>query len=164
MRSLKFILIALMACFMMPSAAWSKDKADDAPLRNYVITGAGRSSTAGSYLVKVTVTTKDAKLPDADIARCAVHGVLFHGFSGENTHFEKPLARSAAAEAQNQEFFDNFFKTQASSYAHLLPSTRTVSKIDKKKYVITQTVEVQKDQLRKALQDAGVLKSLNSGF
>ena len=77
---------------------------------------------------------------------------------------EKPLAGKPSIEAEHSEFFNNFFETQASGYASPLPSTRSVTKTDKKKYVVTQVVEVKKDLLRKTLQDAGVIRSLNSGF
>lgn len=141
-----------------------KNPADESIYNNYMLSSAGTSAGSGSYLVRVSVTTKNSKLSDADMSRCAVHGVLFKGFSGENTHMEKPLAGKPSIEAEHSEFFNNFFETQASGYASPLPSTRSVTKTDKKKYVVTQVVEVKKDLLRKTLQDAGVIRSLNSGF
>ncbi len=108
-------------------------------------------------MVKVTVNTKNKNLPDKEVAKCAVHGVVFHGFSGENHHTEKPLARSSSAEAEHKEFFDSFFSSsRASSYANPMQSTRQVTKSGKE-YVITKIVEVLKDLLMKDLQDAGVL-------
>lgn len=163
-KRISFYTIAILAFLFSTLVVEAKGKADDAMFNNYMISGAGSSAASGSYLVRVSVTTKNPRLSDADIARCAVHGVLFHGFSGENSHFEKPLAGSAATEAQNQEFFDNFFASQAQTYSNLLPSTRSVTKVDKKKYIVTQVVEVHKDQLRRFLQDAGIIRGLNSAF
>lgn len=165
MKTLNKIFLLLAFLFVFGAMAISaKDKEEDSPLRNYTIESAGRPAGQGSYMVKVTVNTKNKNLPDKDIAKCAVHGVLFHGFSGDNHHTEKPLARSASTEAEHKEFFDPFFSSsRAASYANPVQSTRQVTKSGKE-YVITEIVEVQKDMLKKDLQDAGVLRSLNSGF
>lgn len=158
-----YILLSLFLLFGTVEIS-AKDKEDDSPLRNYAIEGSGRPAGQGSYVVKVTVNTKNKNLPDKDIAKCAVHGVLFHGFSGDNHHTEKPLARKSSAEAEHKEFFDSFFSSsRAAAYANPMQSTRQVTKSGKE-YVITEVVEVQKDLLKKDLQDAGVLGSLNSGF
>ncbi len=165
MKILSKISLLLTVFFLFGAFEMSaKDKEDESPLRNYTIEGAGRTAGQGSYMVKVTVTTKNKNLPDRDISKCAVHGVLFQGFSGDNHHTEKPLARSASAEAEHKEFFDSFFSSsRAAQYANPVQSTRQVTKSGKE-YVITEIVEVQKDLLKKDLQDAGVLRSLNSGF
>lgn len=164
MNKLFLSLTALLFCLLIPRAAGAKEKAEDAPFNNYTIASIGTSATDGCYLVCVDVTTKNPKLSDADAARCAVHGVLFRGFAGENRHFEKPLAGKASVETQNSEYFKKFFETQALSYADVLPASRSVTKLDKKKYVVSVSVEVRKDQLRHALQDAGVIRGLNSAF
>lgn len=160
------VIKLIFLCVMMFSVSVlsAKEKPEESPLRNYTIENAGRPAGQGSYMVKVTVTTKDKKLSDQEIGKCAVHGVLFKGFSGANYHTEKPLAKSASVEAEHQEYFDSFFSsTRPSTYVNALPSTRQVTKSGKY-YVISEVVEVQKDLLRKDLQQAGILRSLNSGF
>lgn len=131
----------------------------------YQIEGTGKTASQGSYLVNVTVTSKKNKIDDAEVAKCAVHGVLFRGFSAKGSlSAQKPLARSAAAEAEHADFFEPFFKEgTATRYASTVPGSRTVVKIGKQ-YQISETVEVRKDQLRSDLQEAGVLKGLSSGF
>lgn len=161
MRCFKLLLSCLI--ILIPFAINAKDKDQDSPLKNYSITGTGKPGTQGTYMVKVTVTTKNSKLTDREIAKCAVHGVIFHGFSN-GSHSEKPLARSGSVEQEHYEFFKNFFDTQAVGFANPMPASRTVTKLNKKEYTITEIVEVQKDRLKSELKEAGVIKGLNSGF
>lgn len=132
----------------------------------YVISGAGVGSQ-GTYLVDVSVIVKKAKDVDEDmLARCAVHGVLFKGFSSkENRQSQKPLAGSPAVEATHADYFTNFFKQNgpATGYADVLsPSIKSVK--SGKMYRVSATVSVNKDQLHKDLESAGVIKGLNSIF
>lgn len=135
-------------------------------LPEYVISGAGVGSQ-GTYLVDVSVIVKKVKDVDEDlISRCAVHGVLFRGFSSEeNRQVQKPLAGSATTEATHADFFNNFFKKAgpASAYANVLSSSMKTVKSGKK-YRVTATVSVNKDQLHHDLEEAGVVKGLNSIF
>lgn len=132
----------------------------------YEIVGAG-SGTQGTCLVKVYVISKKNK-PDNDLLRkCAVHGVLFKGFSDSQSRAsQKPLAGSRLAEQEHSDFFDLFFKDGGSyaSYADMVTPQYDVVKMAKKQYRIGATFSVSKDQLRKDLEKAGVIKSLGSGF
>lgn len=159
-RSAVLIISIVMSTAFSLSAKGADEKS---PIPNYTLESAGRPASQGSYLVKVTVNSKNKNLSDREIAKCAVHGVLFRGFSGSNQHFEKPLARSASVETEHKEYFDSFFSNQASSYASPIQSTRQVSKSGKE-YVISEIVEVKKDNLKRDLQEAGVIKTLTSGF
>lgn len=65
--------------------------AGDDPLK-YEIEGEGVGAQ-GTYLVKVTVIQKKSKLDVDVIKKCAVHGVLFKGFSSQTSRTrQKPLA------------------------------------------------------------------------
>ena len=67
--------------------------AGDDPLK-YEIEGEGVGAQ-GTYLVKVTVIQKKSKLDVDVIKKCAVHGVLFKGFSSQTSRTrQKPLAGS----------------------------------------------------------------------
>lgn len=132
----------------------------------YEIVGAG-SGTQGTYLVKVYVISKKNK-PDADLLKkCAVHGVLFRGFAGTNSRMrQKALAGGPLAEQQHSDFFGPFFSDDGAyrNYADMVTSQYEVVKVAKKQYRIGTTISVQKDQLRKDLEQAGVIKSLGTGF
>lgn len=158
-KRLSFVMI-LMFSFVM--AVCAKD--NDAGL-NYDIEGAG-TATQGSYMVKVTVITKDKKISDDVIARCAVHGVLFKGFSNkELRQNQRPLAGSAMVEAQHADFFKDFFKEDgiAKNYVSIVNGSRQVTKSGKK-YRVSSVVTVNKEQLHSDLEKAGIIKGLNTGF
>lgn len=142
----------------------AKKKTQDT-LTSYSITGNG-TGTQGSYLVEITVNTKDNDINDSELAKAAVHGVLFRGFSNEKTHnFQKPLAGSPTNETEHLDFYNEFFGTNgsAATFANVVKGTRAIMKSGKE-YKITATVQVQKDALLKYLQNAGVIRSLNSAF
>lgn len=132
----------------------------------YEIVGAG-SGTQGTFLVKVYVISKKSK-PDAELLKkCAVHGVLFKGFSHKESRMaQKPLAGSRLAEQEHSDFFGPFFADGGaySSYADMVTPQYDIVKMEKKQYRIGATFSVAKDQLRKDLEKAGVMKGLGTGF
>jgi hypothetical protein len=131
----------------------------------YEIEGNG-NGVQGTYLVKVSLLSKKNNPNSSELARCAVHGVLFRGFSNPEQHqTQKPLAGSAAVEAQHADYFNQFFADGGAfqKYVAEVSGSRHVVKVGKQ-YRVTATVTVNKDLLRKDLEDAGVLKGLNSIF
>lgn len=132
----------------------------------YQIVSAG-SGTTGHYLVKVYVYSKKNR-PDPELLKkCAVHGVLFKGFTSQESRVsQKPLAKSAIVEQQNAEFFDLFFQDGGaySKYADIVTTNYEVVKVAKKQYRIGVTLSVSEAQLRSDLEKAGILRGLNSGF
>lgn len=124
----------------------------------YSIEGAG-TGIQGTYLVKVTMTAKkpeDAK--DEDLAKCAIHGVLFRGFQGDRQH-QRPMAGSATSEQQHADFYNGFFQQQYQSYATTETDSRSVIKSGEN-YKVSAIVSVSKDQLRKDLTQQGALRDI----
>lgn len=159
MKVLKFFICLLcMLCYadFMQAAG---------PL-NYEIESAG-TGTQGSYLVKVWVISSKNK-PDIDlIKKCAVHGVLFRGFSSKELRdAQKPLAGNALVEQTHKDFFEAFFKNGGPyrNYITMVSPTYEIIKMAKKQYRIGAIFSIQKDQLRKDLEQAGIVKGLNTGF
>jgi len=134
------------------------------PMEDYALEGSG-TGVQGSYLVTTSITAKKNNVTDEQLLRCAVHGVLFRGFtSAANRQRQRPLAGSADVETQQVAFFSDFFSSGAfKNYGQVVPDTRTVVKVGKE-YRVTATVSVAKDQLRKDLQQKGVIKGLGSRF
>lgn len=138
-------------------------RATDIP--EYELEGNG-TGAQGTYLVKVSVLTKNNKISSAELGRCAVHGVLFRGFSNkELRQSQKPLAGSAAVESQHADYFKSFFAEEGAykNYVGEVSGSRSVVKVGKQ-YRVSATVTVNKEQLRKDLEDAGIIKGLNSAF
>lgn len=135
------------------------------PIPEYQIEGAG-TGTQGTYLINITALTNDSRLNDSELAKCAVHGVIFRGFSNsELRQAQKPIATDAGAEAANADFFKKFF-ADGGAYLKYVATVNQSRKVIKsgKKYKISSAVTVNKEQLRKDLEAAGVIRSLNSIF
>ncbi len=157
----KKVFLTLLLLFTISNFAIAKDKEN----LNYEIEGAG-TGAQGTYLVKVIVINKSSKINDELIARCAVHGVLFRGFNNkELRQSQRPLAGSAMAESQHADFFKDFFSENglAKNYVASINGSRQVIKSGKQ-YKISTIVTVNKEQLHKDLESAGIIKGLNSGF
>lgn len=160
----KQILFILMALLFGLVQAEAKGSSGDA--LSYEIEGAG-TGMQGTYLVKVWVLSSKNNPGDEELMKCAVHGVLFRGFSNkELRQSQRPLAGSPIVEQQHADFFKDFFSDGGSykAYATMVGGNREVLKIAKKKYKVGAVVTVNKDMLLKDLQTAGVVKGLTNGF
>lgn len=162
MKNNLFLLI--LCCFFFLPIQAKKEK--DAPLK-YEIECAG-SGVQGTYLVNVSVHVGKKEMNQNMIKRAAVHGVIFRGFTGDvGCIAQKAMAKSPMLEQEKAPFFQLFFEDngQFMRYAKIVEGTfKTVGLAAKKEYLIQATVSVQKDQLRKDLESAGVIQSLSSGF
>jgi len=118
----------------------------------------------GTFLVKVYVYTSKPEATTEQIKFAAVHGVLFRGFSGKGFATQKALARPEI-EAQKADFFSAFWGNgDYLAYASIVNAVTDRIKVSNKEYKIGAIVSVSKDALRKSLEDAGIIKGLNSGF
>lgn len=124
----------------------------------------------GTYLVKVWSYSKKPKIAVNEAKRNAVHGVIFKGFgAGENCQPQKPLAGSPGVEEQFADYFKPFFDDNGKYLKYVGTSSdgsiqsEDIMKVNKE-YKIGIVVSVMKDALRAELEQAGVIKSLNSGF
>lgn len=160
---LTFILALLTLCMWIPSDAQAGNKKDD-PLQ-YDIAVAG-SGVQGTYLVKVAVFSKSKKVTDAQIIKAAIHGVLFKGVPGTGrVPTQHPIAGSANAENDHPEFYEEFFAEGGDylNYGTIVPNTYTHVKLSKG-YKVGAVVQVMKDDLRRAMENANVVRGLSSGF
>ena len=110
--------------------------------------------------------SKNNKVKDSTLAKCAFHGVLFRGFSNtEKRISQKPLAGSATAEQKNADFYSTFFEDNGgyAAFASVVNSSRRVVKVGKQ-YKVCSVVTVQKEALQKDLEKAGIIKGLGAGF
>ena len=117
----------------------------------------------GTYLVKVYVYSKKSSVTTEEFKFAAVHGVIFRGFAGKGFGAQKPIAKPEA-QTQHADFFKVFFNNgDYAAYAQVVNPVADRVKIGKE-YKIAATVSVSKDELRKTLEGAGVIRSLNSGL
>ena len=135
---------------------------DDGKIPSYDITGAG-SGTEGTLLVKVYVTAKNVS--DADLKRCAVHGVVFRGCTGNASGARQPAMAPVTAESDNAEFFGRFLAADGpcQNYATIVTGSIERTKVGKL-VKVGAILQIDKTALRKELENAGVVRSLSSGF
>lgn len=159
----KFLILSLIF-LITPFVAMAKKDKDE--VISYQVEATGATGAQGTYVVKAWVVTKNKKISDAEIGKCAVHGVLFKGFSNAKTRqHQKPVAGSSVVEDQNADFFKAFFADggEYANYVQVISNSRSVVKAGKE-YKVGADVTVFKEQLRKDLEQKGIIKGLNTGF
>ena len=124
--------------------------------------------TEGSNLLKVYSYGKTYDKSVEQAKHDAVHGILFKGIVGSNGCANQPAMVKPQEQVANQAFFDEFFKKREYLRFVNISNDGSVSGADRLKvgnmYKIGVTVSVQKDALRKYLEQAGVIKPLGVGI
>lgn len=111
----------------------------------------------GFYLVEVSVTVDKKKEADIEIVkRYAIMGCLYKGFVVDRIS-QKPLL-SYSLNAKDESYLRKLVRNDYNTYA----STSHPLQIVKvgKKYRVTGIILVSKDNLRKDLEDAGIIRKL----
>lgn len=159
------LLVAALFVVVGASAASRKLKNSETEKFQYEIEGVSNGSQ-GTYLVRVWSYSSKTKL-DVEISKKnAVHGVIFKGYAGtKDVRPQRPLIAAPGAEVEHADYFNLFFKDggEYNKYVTITAGSQQVVKVGKQ-YHIGVVVCVSKDALRKALEQAGVLRSLGSGF
>lgn len=129
---------------------------------NIISGGQGKN---GEFLVKVTTTVKDAKTAQAELKRCAVHGVLFRGFMGENSGdpSQQPLVQEPGVEQTKADFFNTFFaQKQHENYVSIVSSSFSSIKLKRNNYEVSALLLVNKERLLHHLEEAGIIKGFSN--
>ena len=165
MRKILLSLLVVVMCLPSCRALRQKQANTDTNQYRYEIECAG-NAVQGTYLVKVWTYSRNASVAENQCRKNAVHGVIFKGYGGgQGCVSQRPMANNPGVEQQYKEYFDSFFATggEFQKYASIMSGTTETVKVGKE-YKVGCVVSVRKDDLRKALEAAGVIKSLNSGF
>jgi len=165
-----FILLLLLIAYSVVVDAQAKNKANkDTEEWRYEIECVSTGAT-GSYLIKVWSYSKKPEVAINQAKKNAVHGIIFKGFTGAGAGCtQKPLASSPGIEQEKAEYFKDFF-ADGGKYMQFVTESGdgSIDPADRvkigKEYKIGVVVSVYKDQLRKDLEAAGIIKGLGSGF
>jgi hypothetical protein len=158
-------IVFMILCLLMVGCVSMKEKNPKESFR-YDISCAG-AGTQGTYLVKVYVYSKDKDVSDDELKQAAVHGVIFRGFSGTTgCTSQKPLARSSVVEQEKSDYFNAFFASGGVylRFASVISASYERIKTANNDYKVGAVLRVQKDDLRKELEGAGIIRGLSSGF
>lgn len=167
MKRLVTLLLAIL--MLWPSVAPAKEKTPEGNVPSYDIQGAGMTTDNGQQ-VEISVRSKNKEIPDALLAKCAVHAVLFRdyddntnsGYGSSASH--KSLMGSPTKEAEHADFFTPFFANgDYSNYVQVVSGSRRVAKVGKE-WKVSAKVIVNSAALKKDLKKQGLVKDLGSGW
>lgn len=155
-------MLTLVMMALCPVTASAASKVE---VPKYDIVSAGVGSQ-GTYLCKVSVYTKKGTTKDADLKRAAVHGVIFKGVAGGNGVATQKAMASPSTEYEKADFFKEFFAVDGpyTAYANVVPNSISRAKTANKEVCVSAVVVVSKDELRKYLEKAGIVRGLGSMF
>ena len=165
MKKFLFSLLVVVLCVPASAGIRQKQADKDTDQFRYEIECAG-NAIQGTYLVKVWTYSKKAAVAENQCRKNAVHGVIFKGYGGgQGCVSQRPMASTPGVETQFKEYFDSFFATggEFQKYASIMSGMIETVKVGKE-YKVGCVVSVRKDDLRKALEAAGIIRGLNSGF
>jgi hypothetical protein len=125
----------------------------------------------GKFVVKIWSYTKKPKLDYNDAKRNAIHGLIFKGYVRKgNIPALPPLSNIPGLEQTQIDFFNQFFRDGGDYLKYIAVSNENLAigagdliKLNKG-YKIGMIVTVDKNLLKRDLEAAGIIKSLNSGF
>lgn len=165
---LGFLIPFLLVSCLVTAA--SKKKADkDTKQWRYEIETVG-SAVQGTAQVKVWSYSKNQNTAIDQAKKNAVHGVIFKG-TPDNGRIrgQRALTQDPNVEVEQGEFFNAFFEDGGKYLKFVsLVNNGAIAPGDRvkvgKEYKIGITVQVNTLSLRKELEDAGVIRSLGSGF
>lgn len=140
--------------FLIFGSSATMAKAKNECTWDYEIVSAG--TAVGYYIVKVSAHVSNKKdIGEVSVKKCALHGVLFKGFTGDNP--QRPML-GELQDAQHQ-YINNLLANDYGKYAETIGIPLQVVK-QGKIYKVTTVVQVAKDLLRKNLEEAGVVRKL----
>ena len=169
LKKIILIFIMITSCFVVSYSQAKKKANKDTENWRYEIEVV-QTGTQGSYLIKVWSYSKKPDVAIEQAKKNAVHGVIFKGFTGKSTvPGQKALATNVNLEEEKADFFKPFFDDGGKYMKFVsLSNDGAVAAEDRmkvgKEYKVGVIVSVNVSALRKDLEEAGIIKSLNSGF
>ena len=129
-----------------------------------------QTGTPGSYLIKVWSYSKKPEVAIEQTKKNAVHGIIFRGFTGtQSVPGQKALTNNVNLEVEKEGFFKPFFADGGKYMKFVsLSNDGAVAAEDRmkvgKEYKIGVVISVNIANLRKDLEEAGIIKALGAGF
>ncbi len=124
----------------------------------------------GTYLIKAWTYSKKPDVAIEQAKKNAVHGIIFKGFAGKRgIPGQKPLVSNVNLEEEKVDFFKPFFKDGGKYMKFVtISNDGNIGAGDRlkigKEYKIGVLVSVNISELRKDLEEAGIVKRLGAGF
>lgn len=169
MKQVVFTLLAVVA-FAFTGNAQAKKKADkDTNNWRYEIE-AVQTGVQGTSLIKVWSYSKKPDVAIEQAKKNAVHGIIFRGFAGRSgVSAQSALTNNPNLVEEKADFFDAFF-ADGGKYMKFVSLTNdgAVAAEDRmkvgKEYKVGVLISIRTAELRRDLENAGIIKSLGSNF
>lgn len=166
-QAISFFAIALFIIFSTSCASLKKteDVAIPKPELEAMPTG-----VQGTYLVKVWSYSKDPMIDISEVKRNALNGILFEGFEGKpGIPGQVALVQDPNVKIDKAEFFRSFFADGGDYSKFVEPvNNGAIAAEDRmrvgKIYKVGVVCSVRSAELRKHLEESGVIRSLDAGF
>lgn len=169
MKSKVSVLLSVILLMSVFAIAQKKKADTDTNNWRYEIEAVGVGSQ-GSYLIKVWSYSKKPVVAIEQAKKNAVHGIIFKGYVGAGRiSGQKPLSSNPNIEVEHADFFKEFFADGGKYMKYVnITNDGSVAAEDRlkmgKEYKIGVIVSVNVAELRKDLENAGIIRGLNSGF
>lgn len=164
------ILVLLILGFTVAVSAQSRKNAEkDTKAWRYEIE-AINVGVQGTYLIKAWTYSKKPDVAIEQAKKNAVHGIIFKGFAGkQGVPGQKPLVSNVNLEEEKGDFFNLFFKDGGKYMKFVtISNDGNIGAGDRlkvgKEYKIGVMVSVNIAELRRDLEEAGIVKALGAGF
>lgn len=171
MRRLIILLLLLAGPGLLFAQSRGKQKKADQQTAawRYEIENLGVVATAGNKVFKVWSYASDPRVAMEQAKKNAIHGILFKGLADSGRAKGcSPLV--PAGVSGHEAFFDAFFAPGGDYMRYVALTTsgevaaEDVLRVSKKEYKIGVIVTVQYDNLRRRLEQEGIVEKLNSRF
>lgn len=171
MRKLLVLLLLLAGPGLLFAQSRGKQKKADQQTAawRYEIENLGVVATAGNKVFKVWSYASDPRVAMEQAKKNAIHGILFKGMADSGRAKGcSPLV--PAGVSGHEAFFDVFFAPGGDYMRYVALTTsgevaaEDVLRVSKKEYKIGVIVTVQYDNLRRRLEQEGIVEKLNSRF
>lgn len=170
-RILFFVTLLAISFGYLSAQKKAKRQANEATMAwNYEIQQVATGKN-GSIVTKVWSTSKKPEIAAEQAKKNAVHGVIFKGVPEQDRlPSKRPLMNDANGYEANRAFFDDFFSDKGAYMRFVTLTTNgaldvgDMLKVNKKEYKVGVQVTVNFDELRKHLEQNGVIKKLDAGF
>ncbi|WP_372746039.1 hypothetical protein [Lutibacter sp.] len=124
----------------------------------------------GTCLIKAWTYSKKPDVAIEQAKKNAVHGIIFKGFAGkQGVPGQKPLVSNVNLEEEKSDFFTPFFNDGGKYMKFVtISNDGNIGVGDRlkvgKEYKIGVMVSVNISELRRDLEEAGIVKGLGAGF
>lgn len=170
MKALRSTLITLAAALLLASCGGTQKLADrDTRGWRYEIEAVG-TGVQGTYQIKVWSYSSNPNIAIEQAKKNAIHGVIFKGFAGaRGVSGQQPMTTNSNLYNERADYFEPFFATGGKYLQFInLTNNGAIAYGDRQKigkeYKIGIVVSVNKDALRRELENAGIIQKLGGMF